>query len=103
GVDLFFVLSGYLITTILLDARGSPAYYRAFYTRRALRILPAYVVFLAGIWILGQAAGMTSAERVTFVNAQPWYGTFVANVLIALRGWDAAPFGTSGLWSLAVE
>src|SRR5205823_4253990 len=43
------------------------------------------------------------AERVTFVNAQPWYGTFVANVLIALRGWEAAPFGTSGLWSLAVE
>jgi peptidoglycan/LPS O-acetylase OafA/YrhL len=99
GVDMFFVLSGYLITGILLDARGegpkAPAgYFRSFYARRVLRIFPLYYLFLAAVLLFHP----TVARHGTW-----WFWLFLSNVLLAKYQWDAAPPGTAHLWSLAVE
>ena len=99
GVDVFFVLSGFLITGILLDARGTgptppSGYFRSFYARRALRIFPLYYLFLGGVLLVHP----TVAPHGTW-----WLWVFLTNVLVARYGWDAAPPATAHLWSLAVE
>ena len=103
GVDLFFVLSGFLITGILLDQRGKDNYFRTFYSRRALRIVPAYVVFLAfSLWIAPLVGLSTHAVAEQLRATQGWYWTYSSNIYFALHGFppEGAPLH---LWSLAVE
>jgi peptidoglycan/LPS O-acetylase OafA/YrhL len=98
GVNLFFVLSGFLITSILLESREKPRYFRNFYARRALRIWPVYVlvlvvVYLNAPWFIGP--GVLKA-----IEAAPWwaYIFFVQNLFhIAL------PPALGPTWSLAIE
>jgi peptidoglycan/LPS O-acetylase OafA/YrhL len=89
GVNLFFVLSGFLITGILLDSRDKPDYYRRFYTRRALRILPAYYLLLILLAALRYASAAYLGLSVVYL----------ANITVLFG--VANNYGP--LWSLAVE
>ena len=96
GVNLFFVLSGFLITGILIESRETPNYFKRFYFRRALRILPAYYAILL-VLLLVTYFGLVD-RRVGW----PFIGLsfiYLANVT-PLFG-VAAQYST--LWSLAVE
>src|SRR5205814_7162636 len=61
GVDLFFVLSGFLISLGLQKTAGGPRYFRNFYTKRALRIWPIYYLLLAYVFVLAPAFGSAKA------------------------------------------
>lgn len=105
GVDLFFVLSGFLITGILCDHRGSDRYWSTFYVRRACRILPLYFVLL-GSYGLALISGLASRAGAEWLMAQPMpllsYATFTQNIFMGLaQGTGANWMGVS--WSLAVE
>ena len=105
GVDLFFVLSGYLITGILLDDRAQPLgeYARAFYIKRFFRIVPAFAVFMAVLLAVPKLVGFAPDEYQVFVSAQPWYWLFATNILLAsaTSAWTVS--ATGPLWTLAVE
>lgn len=105
GVDLFFVLSGFLIGGILLDARPSPRYFQTFYIRRAYRILPLYFLVI-GLSLLPHLLVQFSPARAARMSPLPipwWsYATFTQNFWMAHLG----VFGPSGIgitWSLAIE
>lgn len=97
GVPLFFVLSGYLITGILIDSRASVNFFRTFYGRRVLRIFPAYYLML----LLGLAYAWITHHP--FSDA-PWYFAYLQNFRLAERQWSADfPWPWNHTWSLAVE
>lgn len=103
GVDLFFVLSGCLITGILLDTKGDAHYFRNFYARRFLRIFPLYYGFLlAWVAIVGLSRWFDAADARSFLDVQGWYWSYLANVKIARYGWGEG-LEPGGFWSLAVE
>ena len=106
GVDLFFVLSGFLIGGILLDVRNSPNYFKAFYARRAFRIIPIYAI-LIGTYYLCFAAGVPgriAGSDWLFGPTVPWYAyaTFTQNIRYAI-GAPALPTWLGVTWSLAIE
>lgn len=103
GVDLFFVLSGFLITGILYDARGGLHYFRNFYARRILRIFPLYyaVVFFALV-ILPWFPHQWAANFARVEGDELWYWLYLSNFLIAYHGqFRHAILDIS--WSLAIE
>ncbi len=106
GVDLFFILSGFLITGILLDAKGAPRYFRNFYIRRVLRILPLYYGFVLALILVYPFAGEHfRTERDVLLQNQAWIWTQSVNWLVTFTGdfTSRTPLGTGGFWSLAIE
>jgi peptidoglycan/LPS O-acetylase OafA/YrhL len=104
GVDLFFVLSGFLITGILLDAKGGQRYFRSFYARRVLRIFPLYFAFvLLVVWIAPTLRLTPTADGLALRSEQWWYWSYMVNVMVARHDWGSAAWHTGHLWSLSVE
>jgi peptidoglycan/LPS O-acetylase OafA/YrhL len=100
GVELFFVLSGFLITGILVDALGSPRYFRNFYIRRTLRIFPLYyAVLILGLFVVPYLANVPEWTALAQKN-QCWYWTYASNWGDTL-GHTITVF--LHFWSLAVE
>jgi peptidoglycan/LPS O-acetylase OafA/YrhL len=90
GVNLFFVLSGFLITGILIDTKGRPSFYRKFYLRRALRILPAYLALVIFLLLIGWLSFGSATIALLFLANNYRLNTFFH-------------VGYGPLWSLSVE
>jgi peptidoglycan/LPS O-acetylase OafA/YrhL len=102
GVDIFFVLSGYLISSILLATREAENYFSAFYARRALRIFPLYCLALAFyFWLELPLAHRHGLVTNFHESEQIWYWTFSGNWRQGLGYNDGA--GVAHFWSLAIE
>ena len=107
GVDLFFVLSGFLITGLLLDAKGGAGYFRNFYIRRTLRIFPLYYAFLfftlrIAPWLWPDTPLNEMARASMEGTSEAWYWLYGSNLLFARD----ESFGHPNLavtWSLAIE
>ena len=103
GVDLFFVLSGLLITGILLDTKQSDGYFKNFYARRCLRIWPLYYSALLFMFVIVPLLRPSEAHTVFEARSSPWwaYPIFLQNFLVPI---PTAATGLLGVtWSLAVE
>jgi peptidoglycan/LPS O-acetylase OafA/YrhL len=104
GVDIFFVLSGFLITGLLYDTRENRRFFSTFYARRSLRIFPVYyAVLFVLFWIRPFFAASPQLARISTLH-QLWYWGYAANLLIAMKGWSPFSLGLlDHLWTLAVE
>lgn len=100
GVQLFFVLSGFLITGILLDSEKSPRQIRNFYARRVLRIFPPYYMLLIVMCFVVPMLRMQTFPLIDHFGQNIWYWLFLNNWSSPLV--DDTPM-LGHLWSLAVE
>jgi peptidoglycan/LPS O-acetylase OafA/YrhL len=107
GVDLFFVLSGFLITGILCDSKASPTYFRDFYARRSLRIFPLYYGVLMVLFLIFPLFPSLNIPGLQSVGEhQSWLWTYTTNIAISLHGnarFRSEFIQTGHFWSLAVE
>ncbi|HEX6812498.1 MAG TPA: acyltransferase [Planctomycetota bacterium] len=95
GVDVFFVLSGFLITGILLRSKEQPHYFRNFYARRALRIFPLYYAVIVLLLFVLPRAPTTTAEKLSYL-------LYYQNLSFAFVGPDP-DLARLVTWSLAIE
>lgn len=107
GVDLFFVLSGFLIGGILLDAKTSTNFFQVFYRRRFFRIVPVYfsiLILFPALAHVGQQANLGDFSWLIAGKPLPWYSylTFTQNFWMA-RGERFGAMTLAVTWSLAVE
>lgn len=105
-MDTFFVMSGFLITSILLDSRERRDYFKAFYVRRAVRILPLYYAVLVLISLATVWSGHIAYQNMVSHWGSPWwFFIYLGNIPTSLTGHE--PLGGGGvfipLWSLQVE
>ncbi len=108
GVDLFFVLSGFLIGGILLDHRHAANYFKVFWTRRVARIMPVYYLLLLTFYAALLAKPSLTApwlDGYLFKNTMPlWtYPLFVQNFAQSVDGGDGGARWVASTWSLAIE
>ena len=102
GVDLFFVLSGFLITGILVSTKDAVNYFRAFYARRAVRIFPLYIVVVFFFFYVAVPISQHYGKDMWVQpREQIWYWLFLANWRHALGYNDGAQL--AHFWSLAIE
>lgn len=103
GVDLFFVLSGFLIGSILLRNRNSPNFFKTFYIRRFFRIVPIYYVLLV-LFFLAKQSPWYASDVYIFLNDLPliYYFGLVQNMGMSYFG-HFGPEALTPTWSLAVE
>lgn len=106
GMELFFILSGFLITGILLDSRKSPNYFKTYYVRRASRILPLYFLFLGlvALTFLFFYPRVGKPLDWVFTPNLPWFSylLFVQNLWMTKLN-TFGPAITAITWSLAIE
>ena len=103
GVELFFVLSGFLITGILYDARDKPHYFRNFCMRRLLRIFPLYYGVLALVFFVAPLIPLLRGPTLDYlVDRQAWAWLYAVNIYIAKAGeWSFSYL--DHFWSLSIE
>lgn len=101
GVDVFFVISGFLITGILDDTKHAANYFRSFYIRRALRIFPAYYLMLLWcFWLYPDVLGGKAVPHLPF-SEKAWFLTYLNNYYFAYVECTFLWLGAT--WSLAIE
>jgi peptidoglycan/LPS O-acetylase OafA/YrhL len=104
GVDLFFALSGFLITRILLDTPRGPGYFTDFYARRVLRIFPLYYGVLAVVFFVLPHMPAYAEGLAVLAPRQVWLWTYTTNLAAAWGVFFNAPgIYLEHLWSLAIE